>query len=89
MCAPYCKTYQPDPELRKKVAAYLATIVGRRRNEVASRLPVNMPLWEKMRICDGGDSITTAAAMRRRGDGPQRDRSYIRVSTNIFDLFTH
>jgi hypothetical protein len=83
MQAPHVKTYRPDTLLMKRVSAYLAVVVGRRRDEVALYLPKVMPLWGKMRIRHGGDAIWSMFITRRQGSAPIRNSSAVRVSRSI------
>jgi len=77
---PYIRQYTLDPALKSKISAYLAVILGRRRTEIAARLPGNMPLWGKMRLRTDGDTVRTTLAFRRTRHLKQRNNTHIRVS---------
>lgn len=80
---PRQKTHHGDVELRRMIAAYLKEIVrGGNLKTINSQLPDNLPLWGKVRITDGGDSIRSNMAKSKRKS--ERDMSYVRVSTLFF-----
>ncbi|KZP04867.1 hypothetical protein FIBSPDRAFT_903954 [Athelia psychrophila] len=80
---PRQKTHQGDVELRRMIAAYLKEIVlGGNLKTINSQLPDNLPLWGKVHITDGGDSIRSNMAKSKRKS--ERDMSYVR-----FELVVH
>lgn len=79
---PCHSSYVPDNDTRKRIGLYLFQVLGGRRNDLAVHLPSVMPLWGKMRIIGGGDSIRTKYALRRINNAKYRDNSFIRVSAS-------
>lgn len=80
---PRQKNHHGDADLRRMIAAYLKEIVrGGNQKTINSRLPDNLPLWGKVRITDGGDSIRSNMAKSKKRS--ERDMSYVRVSHLIF-----
>lgn len=67
--------YVPDTALRKKVAGYFSSALGKTPNTVLRLLPEVMPSWGKVR----GDSIRSASAAGK-GVHPERNSSCARVS---------
>ncbi|KAG1727299.1 hypothetical protein EDD22DRAFT_789327 [Suillus occidentalis] len=61
---PCHSSYVPDNDTHKQIGLYLFQILGGCHNDLAVHLPSVMPLWGKMRIIGGGDSIRTKYALR-------------------------
>ncbi|KAJ7621835.1 hypothetical protein B0H17DRAFT_1290387 [Mycena rosella] len=78
---PYRKAYTPDDILRRKIAGYFSSALGKPINTFLALLPKVMPSWGKVRILDG-DSIRSASAAGK-GTGPERDSSYVRYELQV------
>ena len=93
MRVPLIQKYEPDAQLRWRIATYLALVIGGRKSVITKHLPRFMPSWGGMRIRHGGDAIRTTAATRQRDwSKPGRNNSYVRVcrrSLIIFSTMTH
>lgn len=75
---PYKKVYHPDENTLRMILDYFREVVKGNRNTIKARLPDNMPLWGKVRISHGGDSIrSTMATSKKRSE---RNMSFVRVS---------
>lgn len=74
-------SYQPGRDIRGRIARYIVSLIGGRRNQVAIALPSVIPAWGGVRIGEGGDSIRAAIGSRARlGSSHERNSSYVRVS---------
>ena len=71
--------YQPDEDLRRRVAVYLKAIIGGRHDELISNLPRTMPLWSRLHIREGGDQIRTRRSFQSMAEG-HRDNTFVRMS---------
>lgn len=75
--------YAPATSLRRKLAAYFATVIpGFSVAFFLSILPDTMVRWGKVRIANGGDLIRTRVA--QCGNRRERDASLVRVRDLIF-----
>ena len=88
MRAPLTRDYQPDANVRQRIATYFVLVIGGRKNVVVKHLPTIMPSWGKMRIRHGGDSIrTTTTPTTRRSlrdpSKPGRNNCFVRVSASF------
>jgi hypothetical protein len=81
---PCRKTNCPDKSLRRKIATFVAALLGKRMNEIEPRLPEIMPMWGKVRIVDGDFMCCTWATESRSEKG--RNMSFIRVSVLLSKL---
>ena len=80
---PRLAQYVPATSLRRKLAAYFATVIpGFSVAFFLSILPDTMVRWGKVRIANGGDLIRTRVA--QCGNQRERDASLIRVRDMIF-----
>ncbi|KAF8138858.1 hypothetical protein EV363DRAFT_1155114 [Boletus edulis] len=62
---PPCQlNYEPDQDLRRRIALYFVDVLGGRRIDYMANLPVRMKVWGKLRI-RGGDLLRTSWALKR------------------------
>ncbi|KAG1747878.1 uncharacterized protein EDB91DRAFT_1048339 [Suillus paluster] len=73
---PQVMTYEPDHNEQVKVALYIKQLIGGRQTVILAHLPTLMPLWKKVRIKNGRDSISTHSATRT--STKRRNSSYVR-----------
>ncbi|KAG2039923.1 hypothetical protein BDR03DRAFT_1035314 [Suillus americanus] len=83
---PCRSSYTPDEDTHKRIGVYLFRVLGGRRDDLALHLPAVMPLWGKMRIIGGGDSIRTRYALRRMSNAKYRDNSFVRFEVSYSDV---
>ncbi|KAF9487452.1 hypothetical protein BDN71DRAFT_1404731, partial [Pleurotus eryngii] len=81
---PYVAGYIPNDEFRTRIASYLKQVIGGDINKMKKNLPCTMPLWGKLRIRHGGDSISTTACMTRQNP-IQRNKTFIRCEFSYED----
>ncbi|KII89568.1 hypothetical protein PLICRDRAFT_84231, partial [Plicaturopsis crispa FD-325 SS-3] len=75
---PYIAVFTPDNPLREKIASYFCQVIGHSKALVKAKLPVNMPVWGKVRILHGGDSIRSTVSERGK-----RNASYVRYEVEV------
>ena len=78
LLGPCRANYQPDGEMRRRVATYLKAILGGRFNQILANIPCTMPSWSKLRIRERGDRIQTLESFRRYRESC-RDNTFVRV----------
>lgn len=83
LLGPFCANFQPNMELRRRIAIYLKQITGGRFDQVLANTPQTMPTWSKLRIRDGGDHIEASQSFSRFRDS-RRDNTFVRVSSETF-----
>ena len=54
-------------------------MVNQHRDRVLKHLPENMPLWGKVSLTDGGDTLRTSATLSSFARESYRNNSFIRV----------
>ena len=83
---PCRKDYQPDSNLRTKIAGYFKQILPGKKNAkvIKKALPKFMPSWGKVHIAHGGDAIRSASASYN--PDKERDMSFVRVIKKDQDL---
>ena len=69
-------SYRPDISVRKKIAAHLGTLFGRRADQLLPFIPEVMESWGKVRIKGKGDYMRTSCVKVNKTG---RDQSYIKV----------
>jgi hypothetical protein len=80
---PRLAQYKPSNSLRRKLAAYFATVIpGFNVSFFLSILPHTMVRWGKVRIANSGDLIRTKVA--QSGTRKERDASFVRVRSIYF-----
>ncbi|KAI0662144.1 hypothetical protein C8Q70DRAFT_879661, partial [Cubamyces menziesii] len=70
--------YEPGDDIRRRIARYLAGIIGGKQAAIANALPRYIPAWGKVRIGGGGDVLRAMIASRKRLGTHERDASYVR-----------
>jgi hypothetical protein len=79
---PCCKNFQPDRTLRLKIARYFSVVINKPYSKILKQIPASMPMWGKVRIANGGDSIRSGSASR--STEKERDMSCVRVCPQNF-----
>lgn len=80
--------FEPDSNLRHKIAVYLRTCFLIKGSDwptlahVKERMPVVMPKWCKVRIKDGSQGECIRGSAASFNTDKERDSSYVRVSTD-------
>ena len=84
MLTPRSKPLQVTPQLRTKIAAYLATAFGVQARDAKPLIPAALNQWGRLLISGGGDLVHARGYHTLRSDG--RDASFVRVSSVDFYL---
>lgn len=74
----------PSSDTRDRIAAYIRSVIGGRKDQLIVALPHTMPRWGKLRIAQRGDSIRTLTAIRNFSRLSFRDNTFVRVSFDDF-----
>ncbi|KAF8128237.1 hypothetical protein EV363DRAFT_1585187 [Boletus edulis] len=77
LLGPSCVTFQPNGDLRRRIANYLKQIIGGRSDQILANIPRTITTWSKLRIREGGDRIETSESFKRFRDS-RRDNTFIR-----------
>ncbi|KAF8581135.1 hypothetical protein K439DRAFT_1414651 [Ramaria rubella] len=72
---PRVMRYKPSAQLRRQIAAHLATEYLKPSRFILDALPMEMESWGKVRIADGGDCFRTCTTASNRAG---RDQSFVR-----------
>ena len=78
LCPPYKMIHAMNPELRRKIAAYVTQVIGERLSETMRRLPTPTYHAGKVRIRNGGDCFQTEQLCRKSGTTVWRN-CYVKV----------
>ncbi|KAF8594007.1 hypothetical protein BDV93DRAFT_399753, partial [Ceratobasidium sp. AG-I] len=86
LLTPRGKLLQVTPQLRTKIAAYLATAFGVRAQDAKPLIPNTLNQWGRLLISGGGDLVHARGSHTLRSDG--RDASFVRYEL-LVDLDAH
>lgn len=81
MRPPYNKSYRPDMILRRRIAGYFSSALGKAVKNILPQLPDVFPSWGNARILHG-DTLRTGS-VSGRSTQLERDMSFVRVSSLI------
>ena len=80
---PFCKSFQLDQALRSKIVQYNLVIINQPYSKILKHIPASMPMWGKVQIANGGNSIRSGLASR--SIEKERDMSFVRVCSQNFN----
>jgi len=60
--APYCMSSQLDQHLHSKISQYLSVVISQPLSKIQKKILADLPMWGKVRITNGEDSIRAASS---------------------------
>lgn len=78
LLTPRAESLPVTPELKRKIAKFLATTLEVNGNEAKKYIPETLKQWGRLQISDGGDMVHARGYHKLRED--TRDSSFVRVS---------